>query len=69
MLAMKNKLRILTAVHNLTQAELAREVDVSRQTINSIEASRYIPSTLLALKLARFFQAPVEEIFSIQDDE
>lgn len=63
---MKNNLKIMRAMVNITQAELAERVAVSRQTINSIEASRYIPSTLLALKIAKVFGVAVEEIFRIE---
>ena len=54
------------AVRRLSQAELAAAVQVSRQTINSIETGRYIPSLPLALALARFFQVQVEEIFDVE---
>lgn len=52
----------------LSQESLAKELGVSRQTIISIEKSKYIPSTLLALKIARFFEKPVEEIFYLIND-
>ena len=54
---------------NITQAELANLIKVSRQTINSIEAGKYVPSTVLALKLARLFAKPVEEIFDLEDED
>jgi putative transcriptional regulator len=63
---MKNNLRIERALPNVTQADLAAKVKVSRQTINSIEAGRYVPSALLALKIARVFQKPVENIFLLE---
>jgi putative transcriptional regulator len=63
---MKNNLRIERALLNVTQADLAAKVKVSRQTINSIEAGRYVPSALLALKIARVFQKPVENIFLLE---
>ncbi len=53
----------------LSQAALAREIGVSRQTIIAIEKGRLVPSTLLALRFARFFRAPVDEIFFIADGE
>lgn len=53
---------------DMTQEELAKAVGVTRQTIISIEKGRFVPSTLLALKLAKFFKKPVEEIFFILDD-
>jgi putative transcriptional regulator len=64
---MKNTIRIERAIKNITQAELAEQVGVSRQTINSIESNKYIPSTVLALKIARVFERGVEEIFSLED--
>ena len=64
---MKNNIRIERAIKNITQAELAEQVGVSRQTINTIESNKYIPSTLLALKIARVFGKGVEEIFSLEE--
>ena len=52
---MTNKLKIQRAIKNVTQAELATIIGVSRQTIHAIEKNKYVPSTVLALKLARFF--------------
>ena len=66
---MKNNIRVERAIKNITQAELAEQVAVSRQTINSIESNKYIPSTLLALKIARVFGKTVEEIFSLEDSD
>jgi putative transcriptional regulator len=66
---MKNNLRVERAIKNMTQAELASEVAVSRQTINSIESNKYIPSTLLALKIARVFEKTVEQIFSLEESD
>ncbi|RZK78490.1 MAG: transcriptional regulator [Pedobacter sp.] len=66
---MKNNLRVQRAIMNITQAELANLIKVSRQTINSIEAGKYVPSTVLALKLARLFAKPVEEIFDLEDED
>ena len=60
---MKNQVRELRTARGLSQGELAAALDVSRQTINSIEQERYTPSLPLALALARFFGATVEEIF------
>jgi putative transcriptional regulator len=64
---LKNRLRELRAEHDLTQAALAEQVGVSRKTINTIENGVFIPSTLLALKLARALGRPVEDIFSLDD--
>lgn len=66
---MKNRIKIERAIHNLTQDELAQKIHVSRQTIHAIESGKYVPSTVLALRLARLFQKPVEEIFELEKDE
>jgi putative transcriptional regulator len=66
---MKNNIRLERAIKNITQADLAGQVGVSRQTINSIESNKYIPSTLLALRIARVFGKAVEEIFSLEDSD
>jgi putative transcriptional regulator len=60
---MRNEIRALRGKRGLSQQQLAQAMDVSRQTINSIETERYTPSLPLALALARFFGRPVEEIF------
>lgn len=66
---MKNNIRVERAIRKITQQELALVIGVSRQTINAIELCKYIPSTVLALKIARFFDKPVEEIFQLDDDD
>jgi putative transcriptional regulator len=66
---MKNNIRVERAIKNITQAELAEQVGVSRQTINTIESNKYIPSTVLALKVARVFGKAVEEIFMLEDSD
>lgn len=53
----------------LTQEELAKRIAVSRQTINAMEANKYVPSTVLALKIARVFCKPVENIFHLEDQD
>jgi len=63
---MKNNIRVERAIKNMTQAELAEKVKVSRQTINTIESNRYVPSTVLALKIAKVFGKPLEEIFMLE---
>lgn len=63
---MKNNLRVERAIKNITQEDLANKIGVSRQTINSIEAGRYVPSTILALKIAKVFGKPVEELFILE---
>ncbi len=62
-----NRLRDLRAEHGLTQAALAERVGVSRKTINTVENGVFVPSALLALKLARALGCPVEAIFSLQE--
>ncbi len=64
---MKNNLRVHRAIKNITQAELADLIQVSRQTINTIESGKYVPSTVLALKIAKIFNKPVEEIFELEE--
>ena len=66
---MKNKLKIERAILNITQSELAEKIGVSRQTINAMESGKYVPSTVLALKIARLFQKPVEEIFFLEESD
>lgn len=66
---MKNKIKVHRAIHNITQAELAIRIQVSRQTINAIELGKYVPSTILALKLSETFKVPVKEIFEIEDTD
>lgn len=66
---MKNTLKVERAILNITQEELARKIDVSRQTINSIESNKYVPSTVLALKLSKVFGKPVNEIFSLTETD
>ena len=66
---MKNNIKVERAIKNMTQADLAVLVNVSRQTINTIESNRYIPSTLLALKIARIFEKPLEDIFILEEGD
>ena len=66
---MKNRIRVERAEVRMTQQELAERCGVSRQTINAIEAGKYIPSTVLALKIARTFQKTVEELFSLEAED
>jgi putative transcriptional regulator len=63
---MKNNLKVERAIKDVTQAELAEIIDVSRQTINAIEKKRYVPSTVLALKLSEYFGKSVNEIFQLE---
>ena len=66
---MKNNLRVQRAIKNITQAELADLIQVSRQTINTIESGKYVPSTVLALKMAKVFNVRVEEIFDLEEGD
>lgn len=60
---MKNKLKVYRAMNDLTQEDLAKELKVTRQTIIAIEKLKYDPSLVLAFKIARFFNVPIEDIF------
>jgi putative transcriptional regulator len=66
---MKNRLKVLRAERDLSQAQLAEALSVSRQTINAIETGKYDPSLPLALKIAKLFGRPVEGIFFLSDEE
>lgn len=66
---MRNSIKVERARHNLTQGDLAENVGVSRQTINSIETKKYVPSAVLALKIAQVFQIPFEELFQLEEDD
>ncbi len=66
---MKNRVKIERAEHDLTQEVLAKKIGVSRQTINSIEKNRYVPSTVLALKISEVFSKSVNEIFQLEEGD
>lgn len=66
---MKNKIRIERAILDITQADLAEKVGASRQTINAIESNKYVPSTVLAIKIARVFGKLVEEVFELEETD
>jgi len=66
---MKNTIHVERAIKRITQADLAEVVGVSRQTINALEASKYVPSVVLALKIARYFDKPVEAIFELEKED
>lgn len=66
---MKNTIKVERAIKGLTQEELAKKVSVSRQTINAIEANKYVPSTVLALKIAKVFNKSVDDIFSLEKND
>ncbi len=66
---MKNNIKVERAIKGLTQEDLANKVSVSRQTINAMEANKYVPSTVLALKIAKLFNKPVEEVFILEKSD
>ena len=66
---MKNNVKVQRAILNLTQQDLAERIGVSRQTINALEAGKYVPSTVLALKLSQLFDKPVNEIFELEKED
>ena len=66
---MKNRLKIERAILDLTQEELANKIGVSRQTISSIEKNRYVPSTVLSLRLSNLFKKPVNDFFELDENE
>ncbi|MCD1116457.1 helix-turn-helix transcriptional regulator [Chryseobacterium turcicum] len=66
---MKNTIKIERALKNITQEDLAKKIGVSRQTINAMEAGKYVPSTVLALKIAKYFDKKVEDIFELEIED
>jgi putative transcriptional regulator len=66
---MKNTVKVERAKQNITQQELAEKIGVSRQTINSVETQKYIPSTVLALKIAFVFNTTVNAIFELEEGD
>lgn len=66
---MKNTIKVERAIKDIPQQDLAVAIGVSRQTINSIESGRYVPSTLLALKIAAYFGKTVNDIFQLEDGD
>lgn len=66
---MKNSVKVERAKKDITQAELAKAIDVSRQTINAIEKNKYVPSTVLAIKLAQYFEVQVMDIFTLDEND
>lgn len=66
---MKNRLEEIRKENGITQEDLARAVEVSRQTIGSLENGRYNPSIILAFKIARFFNLTIEDIFIYEEDK
>lgn len=66
---MKNNLKVERAIKNMTQANLAEIIGVSRQTINAMELNKYVPSTVLALKISNVFEKKVNDIFHLDNDD
>jgi len=66
---MKNNIKVERAKKNITQADLAKLAKVSRQTINAMELGKYVPSTVLALRLSQIFGVEVNEIFALEDSD
>ncbi len=66
---MENTIRVERAKKRITQAELAKQMNVSRQTIHAIETGKFVPSTLLALKIARYFGIAFEELFILEKSD
>lgn len=66
---MKNNIKVERAKKNLTQARLATMAKVSRQTINAMELGKYVPSTVLALRLSKIFETEIEKLFTLEDSD
>jgi putative transcriptional regulator len=66
---MTNNIRVERAIKRMTQQQLAELVKVSRQTINAIEQGKYVPSTVLALKIAKVFDKRLDDIFQLEDGD
>ena len=63
-----NRIRVLRAERQISQTDLADAIGVSRKTISTIEVGRFTPSTVISLKIARYFDVPVEDVFSLTDE-
>jgi putative transcriptional regulator len=66
---LKNRLRVLRAEKEISQKDLADELELSRQTINSIELGKFNPSIITALKIAEYFKIPVDEVFRLEEEK
>ena len=66
---MINTIRVERARNRITQADLAKNINVSRQTIHAIETGKFIPSTVISLKIARFFKVKLEDIFQLEESD
>ncbi len=65
---LNNRIRVFRAEHRMSQSDLAEAIGVSRKTISTIEVGRFVPSTIIALRIASYFKVPVEEIFSLEEN-
>lgn len=65
---LKNKIKVYRAIHDMTQEDLAAKIGVTRKTINTIEKGKFVPSTVLAIRLARFFEIKVEDLFELIEE-
>jgi putative transcriptional regulator len=66
---MKNTIKVERAKMDISQSDLAEAIGVSRQTIHSIERGKFVPSTVLALKMAKYFETNVEDIFTLEEED
>ena len=66
---MNNKIKVERAVNNLTQEQLAEKVSVTRQTINAIELKKFVPSTVLAMKICKVFNKTIEDVFCLEEND
>jgi len=66
---LSNQIKVQRAIRNITQEELATHIGVTRKTINTIETGKFVPSTILAIRMARFFEISVEELFTLVEKE
>jgi len=66
---LSNQIKVQRAIRNITQEELATQIGVTRKTINTIETGKFVPSTILAIRMARFFGISVEELFTLVEKE
>lgn len=66
---MTNNIKVQRAIHDMTQADLADQIGVSRQTINAMEKNKYVPSTVLALKISKLFKVQVEDLFILEEND
>lgn len=66
---LQNRIRVFRAEHRMSQEDLAAAIGVSRKTISTIEVGRFVPSTIIAMLIARYFDVPVEDVFSLDESE